>query len=331
MSITSPTFSSVSDDSFHPLSRSISTTRSFSDLDASSDDEIVWTVSDVDLSASDISLLGSSKVASVLDSEDEDFVLLSRNTAVHLTAADSVTPNPQNRVFTPDDLSSESLSQEMQKLKLADDDSLLSSPRSAQSEPHSDDTSTSSNRKRRSGRRKRKASSPTPPSTSQSSSPHLKKNPNKKSLQSTGLGKRAIVDDVSEKASEAGAHHSEVGTYQSAAAFIDRFLSDPTTKDLSTRLTFFQSLIVELGLASTCTSLPASLNAAKSFLKGRVFLNIREYLRVRSQGQDALQKVMYPTRSALVRDIKRNRAYAPLKHVKQSGLQILLVPCFHHG
>jgi hypothetical protein len=58
-------------------------------------------------------------------------------------------------------------------------------------------------------------------------------------------------------------------------------------------------------------------------------LNIREYLAVRNQGPDAVQRVMYPSRSALIKSIKKNRTHAELKSVKRSGLQVFLVSCYY--
>jgi hypothetical protein len=92
-------------------------------------------------------------------------------------------------------------------------------------------------------------------------------------------------------------------------------------------LALLQSLIIELGLATP--SLPDSLTAAKAFLKSRAFLNIREYIAVRGQGPEAVQRAMYPSKSALIKDIKKKRNPASLKWVKQHGLQVLLVGWMH--
>ena len=103
------------------------------------------------------------------------------------------------------------------------------------------------------------------------------------------------------------------------------FLSNPEAKNNSVcRLTLLQSLIIELGLATS--NLPSSLKSARAFLKARVFLNIREYIAVRSQGPDAIRKAMYPTKSALIKNFKTNKGTrAPLQWVKDMGLQVLLV------
>lgn len=105
------------------------------------------------------------------------------------------------------------------------------------------------------------------------------------------------------------------------------FLSNPSARDSISHLTLLQSLIIELGLATS--SLPGSLTSAKAFLKSRAFLNVREYLAVRSEGPAALQRVMYPSKSALIKDIKKKRNPASLRWVKRNGLQVLLVSCYH--
>lgn len=107
-----------------------------------------------------------------------------------------------------------------------------------------------------------------------------------------------------------------------------RFLSNPDAKnDTVCRLALLQSLIIELGLATP--SLPDSLSAARTFLRSRAFLNIREYIAVREQGPEAVQRVLYPSKSALIKDIKKTRNTASLKWVKQHGLQVLLVGWTH--
>ncbi|KAF8655974.1 hypothetical protein AX16_002834 [Volvariella volvacea WC 439] len=116
--------------------------------------------------------------------------------------------------------------------------------------------------------------------------------------------------------------------YDEAVNYITSFLMNPPeTKDSSCHLTLLQSLIIELGLATD--TLPASLTAARSLLKSKAFLNVKEYLATRNQGPDAIQHVMYPSRSALIRSIKKNKNYASKKWVKEHGLQVLLVSCYH--
>ena len=112
-------------------------------------------------------------------------------------------------------------------------------------------------------------------------------------------------------------------------AFV-RFLSDPVARtDHVCRLTLLQSLIIELGLATT-SALPSTLSAAKAFLKARAFLNIREYMAVRGQGPEAVQSVLYPSKSALIKSIKKKRNATSIKLVKELGLQVLLVGYLHH-
>jgi len=146
----------------------------------------------------------------------------------------------------------------------------------------------------------------------------------------TGFGARPIVDDISEivdGVSDKGDEPPVTSMYEEAVKYITSFLSNPTDKDSVCRLTLLQSLIIELGIASS--SLPDSLTSAKAMLKSRAFLNIREYLAVRDQGHAAVQRVMHPSRNALIKDIRAKRNPASLKWVKQNGLQVLLVSCYH--
>ncbi|KAF8626270.1 hypothetical protein AX15_004944 [Amanita polypyramis BW_CC] len=118
--------------------------------------------------------------------------------------------------------------------------------------------------------------------------------------------------------------------YQEASSFISSFLESPVAKrDSVYRLTLFQSLIVEFGLVSK--ALPTSLRAAQTFIKSHVFVNIKEYLANRGCEQAEIQRLLYPSRSALIKDIRRKRNTASLKYVKQHGLNVLLVGCFNHS
>ncbi|KAF9036689.1 hypothetical protein BJ165DRAFT_1505192 [Panaeolus papilionaceus] len=147
----------------------------------------------------------------------------------------------------------------------------------------------------------------------------------------TGLGFRPIVDDLSDRLSVISDDAESVAPtkYEEAAHFISLFLSNPEARaNTICRLTLLQSLIVELGLGSV-SSLPASLTSARAFLKQHAFLNIREYIATRNQGPEAVQRLVHPSRSALIRDMKRKRNPASLKWVKEHGLQVLLVGWMH--
>jgi len=124
---------------------------------------------------------------------------------------------------------------------------------------------------------------------------------------------------------------TEVGVnYEGAVSFITSFLNAPTTNvDSSrhTRLTFLQSLIIELGLMSPSSVLPASLNAATRFLKTHAFLNIRDYLSVRHEGFERLQQIMFKDRRALAKDLRKNKGRRQVDRTwaKKHGLNVLLV------
>jgi hypothetical protein len=112
-----------------------------------------------------------------------------------------------------------------------------------------------------------------------------------------------------------------------------RFLSNPSaalTCSTYTRLTFLQSLIIELGLMSPSSTLPSSMKSAKHFLKTRAFINIGEYLSVREQGLDKLQQIMFTNRRELTSDLRRKKGgkKADRSWVKRLGLSVLLVSVF---
>ncbi|KAI0664985.1 hypothetical protein C8Q70DRAFT_1049171 [Cubamyces menziesii] len=158
----------------------------------------------------------------------------------------------------------------------------------------------------------------------------------------SGFGDRPIVDDVSEAGTEYPALSVPPAVYKNAQSYVSSVLSaDQSAKSGMSKLAFLQALIIELGLypASqtavvttsssffSLPSLPSSLRAAKALLKSQVFLNVRDYLAVRSQGIEALRRVMHPSRSALMRELRSGKKVS-VKTVKESGLSVLLVTCY---
>ena len=99
-----------------------------------------------------------------------------------------------------------------------------------------------------------------------------------------------------------------------------------------------QALILELGclpnggVAGSSSSsskfsipeLPGTLRQAKLLLKSRAFINVRDYLAVRDQGQAALRGVMHPSRKSLVREVRKGKR-VPVQEVKKAGLKVLLI------
>ncbi|GJJ12015.1 hypothetical protein Clacol_006253 [Clathrus columnatus] len=124
---------------------------------------------------------------------------------------------------------------------------------------------------------------------------------------------------------------TEVGVnYEGAVSFITSFLNAPTVgidSSRHTRLTFLQSLIIELGLMPTSSALPASLNAATRFLKTHAFLNIRDYLSVRHEGLERLQQIMFKDKRALAKDLRKNKGRRQVDRTwaKEHGLNVFLV------
>ncbi|KAJ7285664.1 hypothetical protein C8J57DRAFT_643980 [Mycena rebaudengoi] len=334
----SPTVSSAS--SFDMVSRSRSSTASSQSFEVDfpdSDDEIVWSVSEEDSpSSSDQSATGSASPIS-----DGDFVVLSLPQSPY--RAPSPTTDGAN---TPNNLAADlarltvsNVSASIRRNKRAAALRVQVPQRQDGGDGHS------ASHKRRS---KTPAATPTqaqtggstPSSDRPSSVATLRKgspNPGKATRRRrknkaagivSGFGARPIVDDISEQpdsASEAGdVDFTGLSMYEVASSQINSFLADQTSV---CRLTLLQSLIVELGLASS--SPPASLTAAKAVLKSHAFLHVGEYLDARQRGPAAVQGVMYPSKTSLIKDLKKKRNPVSLKWVKQTGLQVLLVSCYH--
>jgi len=137
-----------------------------------------------------------------------------------------------------------------------------------------------------------------------------------------------IVDDASSVASEDSATSTVTVTgYEDASNFITGFLSSPEGKDAVDKLALLQALILELGVADA-SALPTTITSAKKLLKAEAHVNIREYMAVRDEGQDALKAIMHASRGSLVKSIRKKKNPASLTWVKQQGLSVLLVQCF---
>jgi hypothetical protein len=294
---TTPIYDLPSPPSFSPT-----TPRITSDED-DDNDQIVWNVSEGS---------GSAQVEGVITS-DEDFVVLAKSRSDLLTSVEDDPLEQQTPVSTTKPL-------EVQ----------MSTPSSS---------SKAAAKKAKRSKRSKKAPASSVPDTMTTSQQRNKKGSAKSpkhadisqvvsAFEHLGLGERPIVDDLSEQVSVVSDDKTPT-VYEEASTFISMFLSDPHAKtDKICRLTLLQSLIIELGLG-TSSALPATLSAAKTFLKARAFLNIREYMAVRGQGSEAVQSVMYPSKSALIKSIKKKRNATSVKRVKELGLQVLLVECMH--
>lgn len=96
-------------------------------------------------------------------------------------------------------------------------------------------------------------------------------------------------------------------------------------------LLMLQALILELGCLPgvaagkfSIPQLPATMRQAKLLLKSHAFINVRDYLAVREQGQAALQRAMHPSRTSLVKEVRKGKRM-PVGEVKKAGLRVLLV------
>jgi hypothetical protein len=97
-------------------------------------------------------------------------------------------------------------------------------------------------------------------------------------------------------------------------------------------LLMLQALILELGCLPSAAAagkfsipeLPGTMRQAKLLLKSHAFINVRDYLAVREQGQAALRGAMHPSRRSLVREVRKGKRI-PVQEVKKAGLNVLLV------
>jgi len=92
-----------------------------------------------------------------------------------------------------------------------------------------------------------------------------------------------------------------------------------------------QALILELGCLPnggaakfSIPELPGTLRQARLLLKSRAFINVRDYLAVRDQGQAALRNVMHTSRKSLVQEVRKGKR-VPVHEVKKAGLNVLLI------
>ena len=112
-----------------------------------------------------------------------------------------------------------------------------------------------------------------------------------------------------------------------------RYLAHPPPPgNNGSALLMLQALILELGCLRGAAAagklsipeLPATMRQAKLLLKSHAFINVRDYLAVREQGQAALQRVMHPSRNSLVKEVRKGKR-VPVQEVKKAGLNVLLV------
>jgi len=320
-----------------------------SGFSSSDDDEIVWSVSSLSLSDRALS-----------SPRSEDYVVLSPPSVISSHAADmqsfieddlisnpsilSQPPTPQPYSPPPSRKSRRKRNcnpQGQQHLTRGQ-----ASPRSP-SKP-SDGKAPASPQSPK--RRRKRSDKYNDPSTPRAKCQSLIAAPPVPSFPAKGLGARSVVDDVSERGDDSdsvcGDRRSELSSavYDKAVHYINCFLSSPLDHKAA-NLALLQALIIELGFfnpsnGTDCESdsgrstpsfdisdIPQSMRAAKSFIKSHVFLNVRDYLALRAQGQEALQNVLHPSRKSLVTELRKKDARVPRDWVKQRGLNVLLVTC----
>jgi hypothetical protein len=139
-----------------------------------------------------------------------------------------------------------------------------------------------------------------------------------------GVSPLADVSDLSEEDSDTD------WIYKRAIRYISDFMKSPhKDKSNGTRLALIQALLIELRITPTLDSIPHTIRSAKQLLKTKVFINIHDYIKFRDQGIDALRQVMFSSRRALAKDVKKRPV--KIEFVKSKGLEVFLTNAFHFG
>lgn len=110
-----------------------------------------------------------------------------------------------------------------------------------------------------------------------------------------------------------------------------RVLASPReTYSTSERLAIAQALLAELGIVNDISSIPLSLNVAKTMLSAQVHINILDYLRWHPKASEALAlRTKFPNRAGRAEQEKRRRRQIEKeKRVSQAkeGLRKCLLP-----
>ncbi|KAK2460567.1 hypothetical protein APHAL10511_007037 [Amanita phalloides] len=272
---------------------------SCSDTDLSDDDEVVWELSSF-----------ASLVADDSADDDEDFVLLTKphSASSRRTAA----AEPPSAVETLPQSPVPPLAPALRAASATPIPPATASSNAAPARPATPNVP------------------PAPAEDAEQAKKERKRAARKRRRQRKKLRKQQAGKQASGKCKLTGANVSEM--YKEASLFISTFLATPVAKrDSVCRLVLLQSLIVELGLTPCEPSeFPTTIRAARKFVKARVFLNVKEYIAHREEGQAALQRLLHPSKTALIKDIRRKGNRAPLQWVKEQGLDVLLVSCYHH-
>ncbi|KAH9171456.1 hypothetical protein EDB89DRAFT_1971265 [Lactarius sanguifluus] len=323
----------------------------------SDEDEIVW-------SLSSSALLSTSPPLHSPLSETTDFVLVPRATAVPLTTADtiademaalSLTPAPHARGNADPPPPPSAVSPKRTSIKGPGGAAKTTKSVSSQQQQQQQQRSTTATSQqaaataaKKGKRRARRPRGSSPGSASSASSTGLpgaaaahvtpSSRPSRlssagKSAAKTGLGARAVVDDSVSEASDALSSPSPAATgYQEAHKYMTSYLAHPPQSgNNGSALLMLQALILELGCLPSVAAgkfsipqLPATMRQAKLLLKSHAFINVRDYLAVREQGQAALQRAMHPNRTSLVKEVRKGKRM-PVGEVKKAGLKVLLV------
>ncbi|KAI0086303.1 hypothetical protein BDY19DRAFT_895006 [Irpex rosettiformis] len=309
---------------------------SISDATSSDDDEIVWSMSDLSASGSSRPAAGALRSPGVLS--DNEYIFLSPPLSQPQSGMSSLSASiihPSAEASSSDTSSVRPTSQASSRRRKRRSGRSAGAPSSSNAAAPVATPKAKKKSKAKASTASASASASDAGKAKKKKAKAAKAKKGPSTTEEAGLGERPIVDDVSE------AGDTKAAVYEEAVQYVSEILSASTPAEKAkSNLTFLQALIVELGLLSApqtsqpfyqLPSLPRSLKAAKALLKSNVFLNVRDYLDVRHKGLDALRNVMHPSRKALIKDLSRGKGQrkVPRAYVKNSGLGVLLVACYH--
>ncbi|KAH7103821.1 hypothetical protein BKA62DRAFT_670012 [Auriculariales sp. MPI-PUGE-AT-0066] len=109
--------------------------------------------------------------------------------------------------------------------------------------------------------------------------------------------------------------------YQAAVNFVSKYLEDPAESDAK-RLPLLQAMLVELGICSPSGPLPQSIRSARAMLKSEALVNVRDYVKERGCGREAISRIIFASKSKLIKDLRSRRV--PIQWIKEHGLTMFL-------
>lgn len=155
--------------------------------------------------------------------------------------------------------------------------------------------------------------------------------PQRQSKASVRRSKKAKTASMTEQGLPKGWNFVKSDFYLNAVQYMTNYLASarrgPHVPNTGARLALSQALLIETGAVNHPSALPSTHKQAKLLLKSVVHINVLDYLRVRDRGLKAIQGVLFKSRAALMRDLRKGK-HASLETVKRYGLNDFLVDVY---